>query len=100
MADRSARQVTVPGSVWFGAMVAVWAIFFTLLVVQPETLEGVYDWLRDLATLWEVLMWIVLLPWAVAWVIWESSWDHWVRVLCVVLLCALHLAISVPRLRR
>ncbi|HUF02398.1 MAG TPA: hypothetical protein VMN35_08235 [Gaiellaceae bacterium] len=43
----SAAQAA-PGSAWFGAMVAVWSIFFTLLVVQPETLDDVYDWLRGL----------------------------------------------------
>ncbi len=81
-------------------MVAVWSIFFTLLVMSPSTLADVYDWLTDLAIVWEVLMWIVLLPWALAYVVWESSWDHWLRVLVVVLIVTFHLSASAPRVRR
>ena len=93
----SVRVETAPGSVWFGAMVAVWSIFFTLLVTSPSTLADVYDWLRGLAIVWEILMWIVLLPWALAWVVWDSSWDHWLRVAVVVLIAFVHLAVSQPR---
>ena len=95
----SAAQAA-PGSAWFGAMVAVWSIFFTLLVVQPETLDDVYDWLRGLWIVWEVLMWIVLLPWALAHLVLESSWAHWLQIAVVVVLAALHLSISQPRIGR
>ena len=78
-------------------MVALWTIFFTLLVVSPETLEDVYDWLTGLPIVWEVLMWIVLLPWALTYVIWESSWEHWLRIVLVVLFAAVHLSICAPR---
>jgi hypothetical protein len=81
-------------------MVAVWAMFFTLLAVSPETLEGAYDWLTGLAIVWEILMWIVLLPWALAYVVWESSWAHWLQVLVVVVIATAHLGISVPRTKR
>ena len=96
----SVRVEPAPGSVWFGAMVAVWSIFFTLLVTSPSTLADVYDWLTGLATVWEILMWIVLLPWALAWVVWDSSWDHWLRVGVVVLIAFVHLAVSQPRVSR
>ena len=78
-------------------MVALWTIFFTLLVVSPETLEDVYDWLTGLPIVWEVLMWIVLLPWALTYVIWESSWEHWLRIGLVVLFATVHLSICAPR---
>jgi hypothetical protein len=32
------------------------------------------------------VLWIVALPWAIGLVVWESSWDAWLRVLVVVLL--------------
>jgi hypothetical protein len=92
--------MAAPGSVWFGLMVAVWTVFFTLLAASPETLADTYDWLTGLAIAWEVLMWIVLLPWALAYVVWESSWEHWLRVLVVVLIATVHLSISMPRTRR
>lgn len=90
----------LPGSTWFGAMVALWSIFFTLLAVSPETLEQAYEWLRGLAIVWEVLMWIVLLPWAVTYVVWETSWEHWLRVVVVVAIAAVHIGASIPRPRR
>jgi hypothetical protein len=74
-------------------------VLFTLLAASPETLADVYDWLTGLAIVWEVLMWIVLLPWALAYVVWESSWEHWLRVLVVVLIVMVHLSVSVPRTR-
>jgi hypothetical protein len=89
-----------PGTTWFGAMVALWTMFVTLLVVSPETLGDVYDWLTGLAIVWEILMWIVLLPWALAYLVWESSWEHWVRVLLVVLFAVVHLTVSAPRTSR
>jgi hypothetical protein len=89
-----------PGSVFYGLMVATWTLFFTLLVVSPETLEDVYDWLRGLALVWEILMWIALFPWAITYVAWETSWEQWLRVVLVVLFGAVHLAICMPRERR
>jgi hypothetical protein len=80
-------------------MVATWSSFFTLLAVSPETLAETYDWLRGLSPVPEVVMWIVLLPWAVAWTAWEASWEQWARLLVVGLLCALHLVVSAPRMR-
>jgi hypothetical protein len=97
---RSAAPTAAPGSVWFGLMVAAWAVFFTLLAVSPETLADAYDWLTGLAIVWEILMWIVLLPWALAYVVWESSWAHWLQVLVVVVIATAHLGISVPRTKR
>jgi hypothetical protein len=89
-----------PGTTFFGLMVATWSAFVTLLAVSPETLADLYDWLGGLTLLWEVLLWILLLPWALAYVVWEASWDQWVRVVLVVVIAAAHLTISTPRVRR
>jgi len=97
---RVPAPTAVPGSTWFGGMVALWSIFFTLLVVSPQTLERAYDWLTGLAVVWEVAMWILLLPWALGYVVWESSWEHWLRVLVVVVIVLVHLSISAPRRTR
>jgi hypothetical protein len=103
-AEKTCKRVSVPtqvpGTTWFGGMVALWTVFYTLLAVSPETLERTYDWLTSLAVVWEVLMWIVLLPWALAYVTWESSWEEWLRIAVVVLITLVHLSISVPRRTR
>ncbi len=94
---RAPVPTAVPGTTWFGLMVATWTVFFTLLSVSSETLADVYDWLTGLAIVWEVAMWIVLLPWAVTYVVWECSWEQWLRVAVVVLFATVHLGICMPR---
>jgi hypothetical protein len=97
---RVAAPAVVPGTTWFAAMVAMWSAFVTLLASSPQTLADVYDWLTGLALVWEIVMWILLLPWALAYVVWESSWDRWLSVLIVVLVAAAHLLLSAPRSKR
>ena len=89
-----------PGTAWFGAMAALWGAFVTLLAASPATLDDAYDWLTGLPIVWEVVMWIVTLPWALAYLIYESSWEHWLRVLVVAVVVTAHLSISAPRVPR
>ena len=99
-----AKRVAVPkpvqGSTFFGAMAALWGAFVTLLAVSPTTLDDAYDWLRGLPVVWEMLMWIATLPWTVAFLIYESDWQHWARVLVVALIVTVHLSMCAPRVRR
>ena|SRR6476469_9655302 len=97
---RAAVPMQAPGSAFFALMAALWGSFVTLLAVSPETLDGAYDWLRELPLVWELLMWIVTLPWTVAYLAYETSWEHWVRVLLVALVVAAHLGACAPRTPR
>jgi hypothetical protein len=97
---RMAAPEQVPGSAFFALMAGLWGSLVTLLAVSPETLDDAYDWLRGLPVVWEVLMWIVTLPWTLAYLAYDSSWEHWVRVLTVALLATVHLSISAPRVVR
>jgi hypothetical protein len=97
---RAAVPTQAPGSAFFAAMAGLWGAFVTLLAVSPATLDDSYDWLRGLPIVWEVLMWIVTLPWTVAYLVYGSSWEHWLRVLVVVLVAVVHLGISAPRTAR
>ena len=58
--------------------------------------------LREANTAQEAVLWsarvgsvpranLVLLPWALAFLVWESSWDQWLRILVVGLMAAAHL---------
>lgn len=87
----------VPGSTWLAAMAGLWGAFVTLLAVSPASLDDAYDWLRELPVVWEVLMWIVTLPWTLAYLAYDSSWQHWLRVVVVALIATVHLSISTPR---
>lgn len=64
----------------------VWLIFFGLLIFSPSTLDDIWNWVQDLATVWEVLIWIVTLPYMLALAIWESDWQTWLRIVLVVLI--------------
>jgi hypothetical protein len=97
---KDAPRPVAKGATFSGLMVATWSVFFTLLVVSPETLDDAYDRLTALPIVWEILMWIVLLPWALAHLVWESSWDQWLRILVVGLMAAAHLVLSAPRPKR
>jgi hypothetical protein len=87
----------VPGSTFFALMAGLWGSFVTLLAVSPETLDDAYAWLTGLPLVWEILMWIVTLPWTVAYLVYDSSWEHWLRVLVVVLIVVVHLGITAPK---
>ena len=96
----SATPTQAPGSAFFAAMAGLWGAFVALLAVSPATLDDAYDWLRQLPLVWEILMWIVTLPWTVAYLVYETGWEHWVRVLVLALVVAVHLSISAPRTPR
>ena len=88
------------GSTFFALMAGAWGAFVALLVASPATLSDAYDWLRSLALFWEMIVWILTLPWTVAYLVYETAWTHWVRVLAVVAIAALHLVASAPRTRQ
>lgn len=74
--------------------------FVALLAASPSTLESAYEWLRALPLVWELLAWILTLPWTVAYVVYETGWAHWLRALLVAALVTVHLAACAPRERR
>jgi hypothetical protein len=87
----------VPGSTFFALMAGLWGSFVTLLAVSPGTLDDAYEWLTGLPIVWEILMWILTLPWAVAYLVYDASWAHWLRVAVVALIVLVHLGITAPK---
>jgi hypothetical protein len=90
----------VPGSAFLALMSGLWGSFVTLLAVSPSTLDEAYDWLTGLPLVWEILMWILTLPWTVAYLVYDASWEHWVRVVVLALIVTMHLSICAPRAPR
>ena len=87
------------GTTFFALMAGLWGSFVTLLAVSPATLDDAYAWLRGLPVIWEILMWIATLPWTVALLVYDNSWQHWVRVSIVALIVVVHLSACAPRAR-
>ncbi len=59
----------------------LWIGFFVALIVNREWLEMLWNWVRALPTLAEVVVWLLFLPITVGLWIWESSWAPIVRLL-------------------
>ncbi len=81
-------------------MAGLWGSFVALLAVTPESLDDAYDWLTSLPIVWEIIMRIVMLPWTIAYLAYDASWAHWLRVLVVALIVIVHLSITAPRASR
>lgn len=60
--------------------------FTVLLITAPEQLDAAWQWIRGLPVVLEVIAWVALLPWMLAYLAWQTSWALWLRVLAVVLL--------------
>jgi hypothetical protein len=95
-----AAPTQVPGATFFALMAGLWGSLVTLLAVSPTTLDDAYDWLTGLPVVWEVLMWIVTLPWALAYLVYDASWEHWLRVVVVAFIVLVHLGITAPKAPR
>ena len=84
MRDSSFWNVTVPRilSTYAIAIFSVlWVGFAIALVVNPEWLDLLWNWVRALPLVPEIILWVVFLPIMVGLWIWESSWPALVRLL-------------------
>lgn len=77
----------------------LWLIFFGALVFDPERLDAVWLWFRDLPIAGQVVGWVLLLPLALGLWIWAAPWALWVRVTLVVLLALANVAAFARRSR-
>ena len=59
----------------------LWVGFAVALVVNPEWLDLLWNWVRALPTVAEIIVWVTFLPIMVGLWIWESSWPALVRLL-------------------
>jgi hypothetical protein len=83
---------------WFAFMEAMWGAFFALLVVGQ--LDEVWNWVRDLPLLGEIVAWVVAFPWLLATAVWGSDWATWARVLLVIVFALVWSGISIPQWAR
>jgi hypothetical protein len=84
MKDSLFLSVTVPRLLSTYAMVifaVLWIGFAVALVVNREWLDLLWNWVRALPSLAEIIIWLFFLPIMVGLWIWESSWQALVRLL-------------------
>ena len=61
----------------------LWVGFAVALVVNREWLDLLWNWVRGLPTMAEIIVWVVFLPIMVGLWIWESSWPVLVSLLAL-----------------
>lgn len=93
-AHRSGRR-PLAAMAWFVWMVAMWAGFFVLLLA--DRIGDVWDWVRDLPLLAELVLWVALFPWFLGSAVWTSSWAGWLRLLLVLVFAFGWSLASIPR---
>ncbi|MGD8518446.1 MAG: hypothetical protein PVG54_15880 [Anaerolineae bacterium] len=84
MQDSSFWNATVPRVLSTYALVIfviLWAGFAVALVVNPAWLDLIWDWVRALPLVVEIIVWVFFLPIMVGLWIWESSWPDLLRLL-------------------
>ena len=84
MKDSSFWSVTVPRVLSAYAIVifvVLWVGFVITLVVNPEWLDLLWNWVRALPSAAEIIVWVLFLPIMVGLWIWESSLTSLVRLL-------------------
>ncbi len=84
MRDSSFWSVTVPRVLSTYAIVIfamLWVGFAIALVVNREWLDLLWNWVRALPSVAEIIVWVLFLPIMVGLWIWESSWPALVRLL-------------------
>jgi hypothetical protein len=91
----SSRGTSLFAQLWFAWMVGLWAVFFTL--VFADRLEVVWNAIRQLPIVVEVLAWIAFLPWMLGMAVWTSGWVGWLRVLLVFCFAVGWTVASIPR---
>ena len=86
MRDQSSRSALVSRvlSTYAIAIFALlWVGFAVALVVNREWLDLLWNWVRALPVVAEVVVWVVFLPVMVGLWVWESSWSVLGRVLAL-----------------
>ena len=84
MRDSSFWSVTAPRVLSTYAIVIfaiLWVGFAIALVVNREWLDLLWNWVRALPSVAEIIVWVLFLPIMVGLWIWESSWPALVRLL-------------------
>jgi len=84
MNDSSFWSVTVPRVLSTYAIVIfaiLWVGFAIALVVNREWLDLLWNWVRALPSVAEIIVWVFFTPIMVGLWIWESSWTAIVRLL-------------------
>ena len=87
MRDSSFWDVIVPRVLSTYAVVVfavLWVGFAVALLVNQEWLDLLWNWVRDLPSVLEIIVWVLFLPITSGLWVWESSWPAYLSLLALV----------------
>ena len=84
----------------FAIMVAGWLAFFAALIASPQTLEAVWNAVRDLPVPLEGVAWVLAFPFLAGLAIWQATFGEPVRLIAIAVLAAAFTYMFVPRERK
>jgi hypothetical protein len=76
----------------------MWVAFFVLLFA--DRLEGLWNAIRDLPLVVEVVLWVAFLPWMLGTAVWTRSWSTALRALLLAVFAIGWAIVSIPREKR
>ena len=84
MNDSSFWSITVPRVLSSYAILTfaiLWIGLASLLIVNPEWLDLLWNWVQTLPSVVKIIIWVFVTPIMAALWVWESSWATIVRLL-------------------
>lgn len=96
-ADTGMRSMERIPAAGFGLVVALWAVFGAVLVLDPARLDTLWDAFRDWPAIGQIAGWVLLLPWLLATLIWGAGWALWARLALVGLIALFTLVAFSPK---
>jgi hypothetical protein len=86
MRDSTFWDVTVPRVLSTYAIVVfavLWVGFAVALLVNREWLDLLWNWVRALPSVLEIIVWVLFLPITSGLWVWESSWPAYLSLLAL-----------------
>jgi hypothetical protein len=85
------------GAVAFFVCVVLWVVMAGGIVFTPDTVDSIWQSIREMTWWLQVPAWILLLPWMLGLWVWESSWPLWARFLALATIALVNLISFYPR---
>jgi hypothetical protein len=80
-----------------GLFAFLWLAFLAALIFDPERLDTIWLWFRELPVIGQAVGWLLLLPLVVGLVIWQAPWAPWIRVTLIVLVALANAIAFAPK---
>ena len=82
---------------FFIVMVGLWGAFVALAFSSPGTLNSIWHWAGGLALPFQIVVWVLFLPWMIGLLVWHTDWSFAARMAVILVLALGWSGMSFPR---